>query len=170
MKTSHKGFCLATLENLMKYWPGGSYLVLKINIRAPGDRPLMAIGYDYNYRRVLGFIATEGAESTEPGDPYLSCFPDIYSNVSVTPVVCPRLLGRHFNEFNAIENHNMMQKSDLALNKYWITQSGYFRLATTVALGMGITYGKLLYCHGVSEGNVDRKISTLEYNNRTLYD
>ena len=29
VKTSHKGFCLATLENLMKYCPGGSYLVLK---------------------------------------------------------------------------------------------------------------------------------------------
>ena len=51
-----------------------------------------------------------------------------------------------------------------------MTQSGYFRLATTVALGMGITYGKLLYCHGVAEGNKDKKISTLEYNNRTVYD
>ena len=35
---------------------------------------------------------------------------------------------------------------------------------------MGITYGKLLYCHGVLEGNIDRKVSTLEYNNRTFYD
>ena len=35
---------------------------------------------------------------------------------------------------------------------------------------MGITYGKLLYFHGVAEGNEDKKISTLEYNNRTVYD
>ena len=63
-----------------------------------------------------------------------------------------------------------MRQSDLSLEKYWVTQSGYFRLATTVALGMGITDGKLLYCHGVAEGNVGRKISTLEYNNRTVYD
>ena len=28
-KMSHKGFCLDTLEKLMKDWPGGSYLVLK---------------------------------------------------------------------------------------------------------------------------------------------
>ena len=34
---------------------------------------------------------------------------------------------------------------------------------------MGITGGKLLYCHGVEEGNQDKKISTLEYNNRTVY-
>ena len=26
VKTSHKGFCLATLESLMTYWPGGSYI------------------------------------------------------------------------------------------------------------------------------------------------
>ena len=63
-----------------------------------------------------------------------------------------------------------MRQSDLSLEKYWVTQSGYFRLATTVALGMGITDGKLLYCHGVAEGNKDKKISTLEYNNWTVYD
>ena len=35
---------------------------------------------------------------------------------------------------------------------------------------MGITDWKLLYCHGVAEVNVDKKMSTLEYNNRTVYD
>ena len=65
-----------------------------------------------------------------------------------------------------------MRQYDTALEKYWVTQSGYFRLATTVALGMGmgITYGKILYCHGVAEGNVDTKISTSEYNNSMIYD
>ena len=62
-----------------------------------------------------------------------------------------------------------MRKSYLGLEKYWVTLSNYFRLATTVALGMGITYWNLLYCHGVAEENVDKKISTLEYNNRTVY-
>ena len=33
-KTIHKGFCLATLEKLMKYWPVGSYLVMKITTNA----------------------------------------------------------------------------------------------------------------------------------------
>ena len=151
MKTSHKGFCLATLEKLMKDWPGGSYLVLKSTPRFPGERPILTIGYKYNYRKVLGFIATEGSGSTEPGDPYLSPFPDIYSNVSVRPVVRPHLLGRYFNACNAIYNHNRWWQSDLSLDKYWVTQSGYFRLATTVTLGMGITDGKILYCHGVAE-------------------
>ena len=78
-----QGLFLATLEKLMKDWPGGSYLVLKISPIFPGEIPLLAIGYKYDSRKVLGFIATEGSGSTEPGDTYLSCFPDIYSNVSV---------------------------------------------------------------------------------------
>ena len=103
VKTSHKGLCLATLENLMKVLPGGSYLVLKSTPRFPGERPLLAIGHKYNSRKVLGFIATEGAGSTEPGDTYLYRFPVIYSNVSVCPVVCPHLLGRYCNAFNALQ-------------------------------------------------------------------
>ena len=35
---------------------------------------------------------------------------------------------------------------------------------------MGITYGKILYCNGVTEVTVDKKISTFDYNNRTVYD
>ena len=57
VKTSHKGFCIPTLENLTKYWPGGSYLVLKSTQIFPGDIPLMPIGHKYNSRKVLGFIA-----------------------------------------------------------------------------------------------------------------
>ena len=77
---------------------------------------------------------------------------------------------RYFNNCHAIENQNRMRKSYIVLEKYWVTQSGYFRLATTVTWGMGITDGKLLYCHGVAEGNKDKKFLTLEYNNRTVYD
>ena len=101
-KTIHKDFCLATLENLTKYWPGGSYLVMESTTRFTGGRPLLATGYKYNSRKILRSIDTEGAGSNEPGDPYLSRFPDIYSNVFVLPVVCPRLLGMYFNACNAI--------------------------------------------------------------------
>ena len=44
VKTSHKGFCLDILEKLMKYFSGGSYLVMNISPRVQGGRPLMAIG------------------------------------------------------------------------------------------------------------------------------
>ena len=169
MKTSHKGFCLATLEKLMKYWPGGSYILMNSTPRFPIGGPMMSIGYKYNYRKVLGFIATEGDVSAEPGDPYLSRLPDIFSNILVRPVVLPHLLGRYFNACNAIENHNIISQSDLALDKYWVTHSSYFRLATTVALGIGIKYGEILFCNGISEGSVDKKISMREYNTRIVY-
>ena len=45
---------------MMKEWPGGSYLVIKITPKVPGGRPLMAIGYKCNSRKVLGYIATKG--------------------------------------------------------------------------------------------------------------
>ena len=75
----------------------------------------------------------------------------------------------YFSACNAIDNHDRMWQSNLGLEKYWVTQSGYFRLATTVALGMGITYAKLLFSHGVPEQSKDKTISTKEYNDRTVY-
>ena len=44
------------------------------------------------------------------------------------------------------------------------------RLATTVSLGISITDGGLLFCHGISEGSLEKKVSMREYNNRTVYD
>ena len=73
---------------------------MKSTPRVPGGRIILAIGYKYNYRKVLVFIATEGAGSTDPGDIYLSLFPDIYSNVSVRPVVRPHFLGRYLYACN----------------------------------------------------------------------
>ena len=63
-----------------------------------------------------------------------------------------------------------MRKSDLVLDKYWVKHSCYFILTATVVLGIGITDWELLLCHGISEGNVDKKMSTIKYNNRTAYD
>ena len=160
---SHKGFCLATLEKLIKYWPGGSYNFVKINPRFHCAIPLVYIGYKCNSRKILGFITTEGGVITEPGDPYLSCLP-------VCPVVNPHLLGRYFNACNTIDNHNRMWQSDIAVEKYWATQSGYFRLSTTVTLDMNIADRKILFCHGIPEEIVEKKVSTRERNNSTVYE
>ena len=74
VKNIEKGFCLDTLEKLMKYQPVGSYLVMKSTPKFPDGRPLMAIGYKHNSRKVLSFIATKGEVSNEPHDPYLSLY------------------------------------------------------------------------------------------------
>ena len=97
-------------------------------------------------------------------------FPDIYSNVFVCPVFHTHLLGRYSNACNATDNHNRMQQSNIAVDNYWVKQSGYFRLATIVPFCMGITDGNILFCHGILEESVDNKTSTKDYNNRTVYD
>ena len=121
----------------MKECPGWSHLVMKSNPRVPSDRPLIAIGYKYKSWKVLVFIDTDRYGSNDPNDPYLSCFPDNYSNVSICPFVRPHIIGSYFKAFNTIDNHNRMRKYDLALEKYWVTQSGYSRLSTIVALRFG---------------------------------
>ena len=42
----------------------------------PRDRPLIAIGYKYNARKVLSFIFTDNAGITKTDIPYLSKYPD----------------------------------------------------------------------------------------------
>ena len=63
-----------------------------------------------------------------------------------------------------------MWKSYIEPEKYWVNKSGYFILATTVPLGMGITYAKLLLCSGLSEQSKYNTISIIEYNDRTVYE
>ena len=58
VNTNTKGLCKEKIDNLTKDWPGGSYLVLMRKPMVPGDRPLIAVGYKYNERKVVSFIVT----------------------------------------------------------------------------------------------------------------
>ena len=86
VKTNTKGLCRENIEKLTKDWPGGSYLVLRSNTMVPGDRSLIAIGSKYNARKVLSFIVTDNAGSTNTGINYLSKYPDQFTNVAIRPV------------------------------------------------------------------------------------
>ena len=90
--------------------------------------PLMAIRCKHKYCKLLLFIANEGDGSIDTGDTHLYCFYENYSNVSICPVFRPNMLGRYLNTYNAIDNHNSMGQYFLALDKYWVTQSGYLDL------------------------------------------
>ena len=59
------------------------------------------------------------------------------------------MIGRYFSDYNAIINYNSTRKSGPSLDKYWVTQSGYFILAATVELVMQIADAKLLLCHEI---------------------
>ena len=71
----------------MKEWSGGSYLFMKITLRVTGDIKIMAIRYKQNSWKVLVSIYNQGDGRTEPGDTYLSHFPENYYHVSIQPVV-----------------------------------------------------------------------------------
>ena len=56
---------------------------MKNTPKAPGDRALMNIRYNYKYRKILGFIDTEVYLSSESGESYISHLPENYYNVSI---------------------------------------------------------------------------------------
>ena len=60
----------------------------------PRGRPLIAIGYKYNARKVLYFIVTYNSGSTNTGVPYLSKYPDQFTNVSICPVARPLVMSK----------------------------------------------------------------------------
>ena len=153
-----KVFSLTTLEKLMKVWPVG-YHLLNITPIVHSNKPLMPIGYNYIYQKVVGFISEEEEGSNEPVVLYLSSYPDNYSNFSICPILFPRVIGSYLSAFNVIYNHNSIIQSGLSLEKHWVIQSGYFRLSTTMALGIVIKDGNLLFWHGISEKNMDKTIS-----------
>ena len=62
----------------------------------------MAIGYKENSWKVLRFIANKGDWSTDPDDPYLSCFSAIYSNVLILPIGFPRVFVGCFDAYIVI--------------------------------------------------------------------
>ena len=92
VKTNTKVFCKETIEKLAKDWPGGSYLVLRSKPMVTRYRPLIAIGYRYNVRKVLSFIVTDKSGSTNTGIPYLFKYPNQFNNISIRPVVCPLVM------------------------------------------------------------------------------
>ena len=60
----------------------------------PGDRPCIAIGYKYNAREVLSFIVTDNLGSTKTGIPYLSKYPDQFTNFAIHPVARPLVMSK----------------------------------------------------------------------------
>ena len=82
---------------------------MKITTKVSGDIPIMVIGYTLNPGKVIQFISTEGnVSNTDLGYPYLTHLPYIYLNVSIFPVVYPRILESYFNPSNYKEQHKNM--------------------------------------------------------------
>ena len=79
---------------MTKDQPGGYYIVLKRSSTLTRDRMIIDIGYKYNLRKVLSFIATEDRGSTKYDIPSLSKYHDPFSNVAISHVACPLVMYR----------------------------------------------------------------------------
>ena len=64
---------------------------------------------------------------------------------------------------NEVDSHNKSRQSDLALEKWWVTQCGWLRLCTTVAMGMTITNCWELFRYGVKREHYDKSIGIREF-------
>jgi hypothetical protein len=133
VKTGHSKYPKKFIEDTMIHWPAGSHLVLENK-----SKDLLAVGYKYNKRRVLCFLATTGAGHTEPGDPYEARWKDENGNTNSRDIPRPEVCSKYFNFSNSIDVHNQSRQFDLKLEKHWLTNNGYFRIITTL-FGMMVT-------------------------------
>ena len=118
----------------MKDYPGGTWIVLESEVDSIN---LFAVGYKYNKKKILTFIGTRGAGSTNAGEPYEARFPDKFGNVCTRHVARPSVVSNYFNYSNCVDMHNQSRQFDLGLEKKWVTVDPYFRLWVTI-LGMTV--------------------------------
>ena len=115
----------------MQYFPGSTWIVMEGYAENEGT-PLVCTGFKYNVKKVLGFITTKGAGSTQPGLPYLAKFPDKFGNVCISEVAQSEIVTSYFNRSNVVDLHNQARQAKLALEKKWIKQNVFFQLYTTL--------------------------------------
>ena len=159
IKTSHAGYCKKYLEEKMKEWPAGSHLVLESTVN---DVELLAIGYKYNKRKVACFIATKGAGHTEAGKPYEAKWKDENGNTRSRDVFRPEVIAKYFVRSNGIDVHNQTRQGDLRLEKHWVTNDGFFRIATTL-FGLTVTDAWKGYTFHLSANHRHKKQGILEF-------
>ena len=130
VKTNSSGYPKAFLEDKMKDYPAGSHLILETTTKEEID--LLAIGYKYNRKKVMFFIATNGSGHTEEGIPYEARWKDKNNNTRVRKVFRPEIVAKYFTKSNSIDVHNQSRQFDLRLEKCWLTHCGFFRIITTI--------------------------------------
>ena len=132
----------------MKDWPGGTHLVLEGT--SPSHNELLAIGYKYNSKKILCFVATKDAGTTLPGDPYRARFVGDDNNVRARRVERPQVISDYFKHSNVVDKHNHARQYELRLEKHWVTLNCYFRIVTTI---IGITVVDCWKCYRYKFGD-----------------
>ena len=166
LKANHSCFPKVEIEEAMEDFPSGSHLVFEC--KSPAQVDLVAIGYKYNARKVLCFVATKNAGSTRPGRPYVAKFPDEYGNVARRMVPRPQIISTYFDNSDKVDAHNHARQYQLALEKRWVTRCAWFRINTTF---IGITLTDAWKCAKYQSNNPSLKKMTIkEFADRIAWD
>lgn len=169
VKTNHEYFPKTEIENLMKDFPGGTHLVFEC--LSPSKVSLVAIGYKYNSRNVLSFIATKNAGSTRPAadTPYLASFPDEFNNVKKRAVERPQVISIYFQCSNAFDKSNQTRQDMLGIERLWLTNDCWFRTSSSF-LGFIATDAWHALRGGVGARHVWRNITMWDFVSRLSVD
>ena len=132
--------------------------------------PLISIGYNYNKHKVLSFIVTYNIGSTQAGLPYLSKYPDQFTNVAICPVACPLVMSNFFSAVDEVDPHNKSRQSGLELDEFWVNQCGWLWLCTKFAMVMTITNCWKLFRCGVKRDLYEKMIGIREFSERLAQD
>ena len=119
IKTAHSRNQKKFLGETMKDFPGGTWIEMEGRTEKK-DVPYVCIGYKYNLKKVLVFLSTKGAESTQPGEPNLAKFPDNFGNVCTREVARPDIISNYLNKSNIADIHNQARQVELALGNKWV--------------------------------------------------
>jgi hypothetical protein len=155
IKTGHALFPEKFLDEELAEAPGGFWITMAG--KGPRGTSLLAIGYKYNSRRVLKFVATTDAGSKKAGTPYYMRFTDAYINVYVRKVQRPTIISTFFNDSNCVDSHNHVRQYELALEKKWLTQDPFFCLHTTLTGMMVADAWKLASFHKLISNANDKE-------------
>jgi len=134
LKNNHRGCPKNFVEETMKNWPSGSYIVLENE-----KEKLFYLGYRYSAKKkICHFLGSWEAGSTYLGNPYVAKWPDSYGNVQKRNVARPDVVSKYFEKSNVIDRHNHLRQHELALEEVWLTKDPWFRMFTTF-VGMTVT-------------------------------
>ena len=147
VKTNKALFPKEFIESTLKDMPGGVQIVLEG--KHPNGTPLIAMGYRYSKKTTLFFVLHKDAGSTELGVPYEMKYTDDHGNVCVRLIDRPDVISKFFVDSNLIDAHNQVRQCELALEKQWVTNCGYFCVATTLVRINVVDCWKLAQYHKV---------------------
>ena len=95
-------------------------------------------------------------------------FDDGNGNIAQRKVPRPAVISDYFSSSNMIDLHNQSRQFDLGLERKWVTQDGWFRIATSI-IGITIVDCWKAYRHGMADPKC-KELSIIAFADRLSWD